>query len=252
MASHLLNELVAWMDLELATQSIKDYPNALNGLQLANNGKISRVAAAVDASEGTIREAISAGADLLIVHHGLFWSGLQRHTGPAFRKLKLAIDNNLAIYSSHLPLDIHPELGNNAILSSAIGITDSTPALELGGIDSGLAGHFTGSWSELLAATGNALGGGDLLSWGFGPTPRRVLVCSGAAGSEIARAARLADTFITGEGPHWSVPLAEELGINLIYGGHYRTETFGVKALANALNTRFNIPWTFIDRPTGL
>src|SRR5882672_10991895 len=117
-----LQKIVAFLDRELRTADVKDYPNAHNGLQLENEGEVTRVACAVDACEAVIDVACDAGADLLIVHHGMMWQGAQRLEGAAYRKLKRAIDGGLAIYSSHLPLDLHPRLGNNALLAKALGM----------------------------------------------------------------------------------------------------------------------------------
>lgn len=252
MAASLL-EIVTWLDDELRTSEIPDYPNALNGLQLASDGEVPRVVAAVDASLAVIEQAAQGGPGLLIVHHGMFWQGLQMVTGPVFRKLKCAMDAGLAIYSSHIPLDIHPTWGNNPLLARELGLGDAEPFFQWKGISLGMCGAWQGSREELLARVSQVVGGSAHLCPGGPEMPRKIGVITGGAGSEVAGVAELGvDTLITGEGPHWSYPLAEELGINVVYAGHYATETFGVKALANDLSQRFGIPWSFIDRPTGL
>src|SRR6218665_1598626 len=125
-----LEEVVAFLDRELKTAEIQDYPGAVNGLQLQNGGGIPRVIAAVDASLPVIEKAAAGGPGLLIVHHGMFWQGAQPLTGAFFRKIKAAMDAGLAIYSSHLPLDFHSEWGNNIRLCRAIGLENIRPFME--------------------------------------------------------------------------------------------------------------------------
>lgn len=248
-----LADIVSFLDQELRTSAIADYSGAVNGLQLASSGRISRIIAAVDASLSVIEEAAKGGPGLLIVHHGLFWQGVQPVTGPVYRKLKTAMDADLAIYSSHLPLDVHPVWGNNIRLAEAMGLDGITPFLQQNERFLGLKGSWHGSRVELCRCLENAVGGPVHVCPGGPETVQSVGLVTGGAGSEVAKAAAEGiDTFITGEGPHWSYPLAEELGVNLLYAGHYATETFGVRALAEALAARHSLPWKFIDRPTGL
>ena len=249
-----LTTLVHHLDALLKTSSIKDYSQAQNGLQLANNGYVTRVAVAVDACAAVIEEAIAMRADFLIVHHGLFWGGLQPLTGAFHKKIKMALDHNLAIYSSHLPLDFHSELGNNILLARALDLAELRPALLCQGNLLGLAGECAPLARDLfLEKVARVVEGSVHLAPGGPSTIRRVLVVTGGAGSEVAAAAAEGiDTFVTGEGPHWSYTSAEELGINLIYGGHYATETFGVKALGKNLSELFQLPCSFIPHPTGL
>lgn len=248
-----LAEITTFLDQELRIGEIPDYPGAHNGLQLECEVPVTRMAAAVDASLSVIEQAVADGAQLLLVHHGMFWQGLQPVTGPWFRKLKTAFEGGLAVYSAHLPLDVHPRLGNNARLAEAIGLAADEAILEWKGIHLGLAGEMDLARDELVERVGTAVGGPVHLCPGGPVRPRRVGLVTGGAGSEIASAADAGiDTFITGEGPHWSFPLAEELGINVLYAGHYATETFGVRALATKLEGEFGLEWSFIDRPTGL
>ena len=249
-----LSLLVSTMENLLRTGEIYDYPGAVNGLQIANSGKVSRIVAAVDACEEVIRESSKVPETLLIVHHGLFWNGVQTVTGAHYRKIKAALDGDLALYSSHLPLDLHPKLGNNALLATALGLTGIKPALEMKGQSVGVIGQLKGlkrdAFAELLSG---AVGGDVHLAPGGPEVIKSVLVVTGGAGSEVARAASLGvDAFVTGEGPHWSYTAAEELGVNLFYGGHYATETFGVKALASLIASKAGLAWSFLDHPTGL
>jgi dinuclear metal center YbgI/SA1388 family protein len=249
-----LSTIVGHLDRLLQTSSVRDYPQAHNGLQLGCDGTVKRVAVAVDACLPVIEEAIAAQADLLIVHHGIFWSGLQPITGAYYQKLKLAFQHGLAIYSSHLPLDLHPKVGNGILLAQELGLEASTPALQLHGELIGVKGicHPI-ERAAFLALVSRAVGGRVHLAPGGSEIVERVLVATGGAGGEIVAAAKEGvDTFVTGEGPHWSYTMAEELGINLIYAGHYATETFGVKALGALLEEEFGLPWFFIDHPTGL
>lgn len=247
-----LQDLVTRCDELLNTAAITDYPGAYNGLQLENRREITRIGAAVDSGESVIMEAVERDCSLLIVHHGLLWNPL-RFTGATFRKFKAAMDHGLAVYSSHLPLDLHPELGNNAQLASALGISNWTPAFPSKGQPIGLKADVSFSLEELARKLELALGCAAHLAPGGPSRTRRIGIVTGGAGSEVAKAvAEGCDTFITGEGPHWSYTAAEELGINVFYGGHYATETFGVKALASQLSKEFGVPWEFIDHPTGL
>ncbi len=248
-----LEEVVSLLDRELRTAEIADYPGALNGLQLSCEGGIPRFIAAVDASLPVIEKAAAGGPGLLIVHHGMFWQGAQPLTGAFYRKVKVAMEAGLAVYSSHLPLDFHPEWGNNALLAGAIGLRELSPFMDAKGRAMGLRGAWEGTRDELTRRVGMAVGGVVHVCPGGNEEIRSVGVVTGGAGSEVAKAAAEGvDAFVTGEGPHWSYPLAEELGLNVFYGGHYATETFGVKALAEMLGRSYALPWEFIDHPTGL
>jgi len=248
-----LSEAVELMDGLLNPSGVTDYPNALNGLQCGNSGGISRVGAAVDACEAVITEAAEAGVDLLIVHHGLFWGGLDRWTGATYRKMRILVEADMAVYSSHLPLDRHPEFGNNALLAKAIGLEGGEPFFPTGGQTIGLRFVEEVSREVLRGHLENAVGGPVHLAPGGPVLARKIGIVTGGAGADVAKAAAEGvDTFITGEGPHWSFTAAEELGVNLFYAGHYATETFGVKALAEKVASRFALPWQFIDHPTGL
>jgi dinuclear metal center YbgI/SA1388 family protein len=247
-----LNEIVDFLERELKVSSIADYPGAVNGLQLSNEGQVARIIAAVDASLPVIEAAAAGGPGLLIVHHGMFWQGAQPLTGAFYRKIRSAMEAGLAVYSSHLPLDVHPVWGNNILLANAIGLINPEPFFEQKGMCLGVRGSWTRTRDNLTKTLHDVLGGVHLCP--AGPEkPECVGIITGGAGSEVVKVSSAGvDTFITGEGPHWSYPLAEELGINLFYGGHYATETFGVRAISEALSREFKIPWSFIDHPTGL
>ena len=253
MATASLARIVRRCDQVLRTSQIQDWDRAHNGLQVENGGRVTRLAAAVDASLATVRLAIAAGADLLIVHHGLFWSDTVPWTGPRRELQRLLMTHDLAIYSSHLPLDLHPRLGNNARLAAALGFKRLRPFFFEKGAHIGLQTNGRIARDELMHRLSHATGVTPKLLPGGSSVCRRIGIVTGGAGSELKKAAAEGvDTFITGEGPHWAYALAEELGLNVLFGGHYATETFGVKALAEHLSNEFKLPWTFVDHPTGL
>ncbi|MBK1832971.1 Nif3-like dinuclear metal center hexameric protein [Roseibacillus ishigakijimensis] len=247
-----LCEITEFLDRELRLAEVPDYPGAHNGLQLENDGRVSKVATAVDASLAVVEKAVEAGADLLVVHHGLFWQGVRMLTGGQYRKFKAAFDGNLAIYSAHIPLDVHPQWGNNALLAQALGLEVSTTFLPWKGLELGLAGEWQGTWEDLLASIQEEVG--PIISFTRSQQAvGRLGLVTGGAGSEVetVRAAGI-DTFLTGEGPHWSFPLADELGLNVIHAGHYATETSGVRKVGELLSEKFKIEEQFLPSPTGL
>jgi len=248
-----LNKIAAHCDQILRTRDIGDYDGAANGLQVENSGAVTKIAATVDASLATIQLAIAANADLLIVHHGLFWASRQPWTGKNHELLRVLVENNLAIYSSHLPLDAHRSLGNNAQLCAALGLKNLKPFFESHGQSIGFKSRTKISRNDLAAKLERATGAKPKIIPGGNDICENIGVVTGGAGGELKIAeSEGVDTFITGEGPHWTFALAEELGLNVFYGGHYATETFGVKALAAHLAKKFKLPWKFLDHPTGL
>jgi dinuclear metal center YbgI/SA1388 family protein len=250
-----LTELTHYLDELLQVAVVPDYPKAVNGLQVENaKGEVTKIAAAVDAHLPVVKEAIARGCDLLLVHHGLFWSDVLPITGATFQKLRTSMENNLAVYGVHLPLDGHLELGNSILLGKALELDVVwKPFFPYQGFNIGVRAEVSVSRKELSERLASALGGKVHLCAGGPEMTQHIGIVTGGAGSEVAAAKALGiDTFITGEGPHWSYTLAEELGVNLFYGGHYATETFGVKALAAHLSGKFGLPWEFVDHPTGL
>jgi dinuclear metal center YbgI/SA1388 family protein len=248
-----LSEIISYTDRFLRIRDVGDWDNALNGLQIENSGRVTHIGAAVDVSTRVLTDAAKRGIDFLIVHHGLFWPGLQPIRGALRRQLRIAFENDVALYSAHLPLDIHPRVGNNAQLVAALGLKSAEPFLEEKGQRVGLKIRASLPCGELVRKLQEALNV-PVKVFSFGPKRTRSIgVVTGAAGSEIYRIADEGiDTFITGEAPHWAAVAAEEVGVNLLLGGHYATEVFGVKALAAHLSKRFRVPWEFIDCPTGL
>ena len=249
-----LSEITRYLDEYLRLRQIADYPEAHNGLQLENGGTVTKIGAAVDACGYTIRAAAERGIDLLLVHHGLFWGGVHPMVGNRYQMWKQAMDAGIAVYSAHLPLDAHPEIGNNVLLAAAVGLNETEPFMPYKGTMIGLRGKIEEEWRNVLAERLKRAVGGTVRMCPGGPVNTRTVgIVTGGAGAEVRAAAEAGiDTFITGEGPHWTYALAEELGVNILYGGHYATETFGVKALAAHLGERYVLPWEFIDHPTGL
>ncbi len=250
-----LHELTQYLDGYLRIAHIPDSRDALNGLQVENaRAGVSRVAAAVDACEATIRMASEADADLLLVHHGLYWGGLRPLTGMLYRRIRQLVRHDVALYAAHLPLDCHPEVGNNPVLARRLGLELRGAFGASDGVEIGVWGVLDEPREDFARRVGQVLAAGPPRLLPFGPLrTRRVGVVTGAGGSLIAQAAAAGlDTLLTGEGQHWTYFDAEELGINVVYAGHYATETVGVQALAEHLTTRFGVPSVFLDHPTGL
>jgi dinuclear metal center YbgI/SA1388 family protein len=248
-----LPEIVDYTNDFLRIREIGDWDNALNGLQIENSGDVTKIGASVDVSTRVLAAAAKQNVDLVIVHHGLFWQGLQPVTGALRRQLELAFENDIALYSAHLPLDSHSRVGNNAQLAAALGLTSNQPFFEEKGQLIGVKARVSLPRDEVDRKLQKALSG-PVKAFMFGPKKTGTIgIITGGAGSEIYRLAQEGiDTFITGEAPHWAAVAAEELGMNLLLGGHYATEVFGVKGLAAHLSKRFKIPWAFIDCPTGM
>lgn len=253
--SSTLEAIVKFADKTLRNAEIKDWSGAKNGLQLQNDGTVTRIGAAVDSHLGVLEEAINRGIDLLIVHHGLYWGEVTPLTGVNYKKVKLSLTHNLAVYSAHLPLDLHPKIGNNVLLAKALGFSIEKRKPFFFDHEQYIGFKFDVRLQRdaLQKKLADVLGVKPV-SLPHGPEAiRKVGIVTGGAGGELVKAAEEGiDTFITGEGPNHSYGVAKELGINVFYGGHYATETFGVKALADSIAQRFQLPWQFVDVPTGL
>jgi dinuclear metal center YbgI/SA1388 family protein len=259
-----LSELAAYLDEYLRIHDIPDEPNAVNGLQVENSGRVGSVVAAVDASQATIEGVIAAlepgqPPPLLLVHHGLLWDGNIPLTGRRYRRVSALLEHDIALYAAHIPLDVHPEVGNNAVLAERLGIQVQGWFGDYRGIAIGVWGPAPPSLATREAVALEldrvlrTLKGSARLIPGGPERPGRIGIITGGAGNMItaARQAGL-DTYITGEGPHHTYFEAMEGSLNLIYAGHYATETLGVQALASHLAERFELDWDFHDHPTGL
>lgn len=247
-----LKEIVAFLDSELKISAIEDYAGAVNGLQIENDGNVDCIFSAVDASLAVVEKAAERGG-LLLVHHGMFWKGVQPLTHSFYRKIKAAMDGNLAIYSAHIPLDIHPVFGNNALLAEAIGLKSAEPILEKKGWPMGVAGEWGKSLDELIAAVEKAVNRNIHVCRSGKSCVGKVAVITGGAGSQVSKIdTAQVDAFVTGEGPHWSFIEAEEKSLNVLYAGHYATESFGVEKLGAHLSERYQVGFDFIHRTGGL
>jgi dinuclear metal center YbgI/SA1388 family protein len=254
-----LATIATHLDTLLDTATIPDYPGAVNGVQLANRGSITRIAASVDISRRVVEQTVQAQANLLIVHHGMFWGGVQPIVGAAFERMRLLIAHDVAVYSSHLPLDAHQSLGNNVLLARTLGLEPAGGFARFKSVDVGVRGQSDVATAELWqrADAFARVNGGVARSTMIAPDhrTRRWGICTGAGASTetLLEAQTLQlDTLIVGEGPHHTAVSADDAGLVVIYAGHYATETLGVRALADHLTATFGIPSTFVAAPTGL
>lgn len=249
-----LEEITRFLDDYLDSGGTPDYPGALNGLQVAGPESVTRFAVAVDASEAVI-EAVTGWADLLVVHHGLFWGGLRPLTGPRFHRIKALIEGRTALYSSHLPLDRHPEAGNAVVLARRLHLANLEPFGEYQGTHVGWRGTVRAAQRALGDFRGELAGvlGREVTTLPGGPAMvRSAAVVTGAGASTLEEAAEAGvDVLVTGEAQHHHAIDAAELGVTVLLGGHYETETFGVTRIAEVLTDRFGIEGRFVDSPTG-
>ena len=254
-----LSACIAFLDAMLETDRVPDYDQALNGLQLENAGTVSRVAVAVDFSSAAVVQAVGTGADLLIVHHGMFWGEPRPIVASRYARLRTAMAHNLAVYASHIPLDVHPTVGNNARLAHVLDLVPTHSFGRYRTIHVGVGGTSDLATEQLIdrvRAFAEPLGtqvvatpctaGRRTAHWA-------IVTGAGASTATLDEAAEAGvDTLIVGEGPHHTAVEAVERGIAVIYAGHYATETLGVQALGNAIEREFELPWTFLHVPTGL
>jgi dinuclear metal center YbgI/SA1388 family protein len=255
----VLESIAHFADMLLETGNTEDYPNALNGVQLENRSPIRGIAAAVDFSSRSIQGAIATDSNLLLVHHGMFWGGLEKLTGGAYRRVQKLIELDIAVYASHLPLDRHPTLGNNVLLARELGLEPTGGFARFENFFIGVSGESDIDTSALATRARQfaAAQGGDVRVSPSkqGRRTKRWAICTGAgaAGDTLKEASAAGiDTLIVGEGPHWTAVQADESDLVIIYAGHYATETLGIRALAQHLAERFNLPWHFVSAPTGL
>lgn len=252
-------ELVLYLDDILETATIPDYQGAVNGLQLANRGRVTSVAASVDFSTTAVNAAIAAGADFLLVHHGMFWSGARPITGASYDRFRSLVENDIAVYSSHLPLDRHSRFGNNVLLSEQLGLVSSGEFAAFKGTSIGVRGEADVATSEIVrrARDFTAHHGGTVVATPFedGRRTAQWAICTGAgASAETLQEAVTTgiDTLIVGEGPHWTAIEAADTGLTIIYAGHYATETLGVAALGRHVAERYGLEFIAVNAPTGL
>ncbi len=247
-----IHQISQYLDGLLEIHSIRDYPKALNGLQVENKATVSKVGLAVDACLATINMAKDAGCQMMFVHHGLFWGGLQSVRGPHYQKLAALIKSDIALYSAHLPLDMHPLLGNNRALADQIGLEKVEAFGECEGQLIGLKGRVRRQSVKEVARKLEMQLSGPVKVIGQGEVETVGLV-TGGAGDMIHQAVDAGlDCYITGEGANHQYHEAEEAGCALLFAGHYATETGGVKAVGRHLKEQFKLDTVFLDYPTGM
>ncbi|HLI32531.1 MAG TPA: Nif3-like dinuclear metal center hexameric protein [Solirubrobacteraceae bacterium] len=250
-----LAEIVAACDALLAPERFADY--CPNGLQVEGRSEVRRIASAVSAHAELFERAIASGVDLLLTHHGLLWGSAPTPLTGAFRqRLKLLLEADISLLAYHLPLDAHPELGNNALIARALGAQSLTPFAEHRGQPIGFIAQLPSPGSEprALHAAIERLCGREPLHFDFGPTPvRSIAIISGAGASYLEQAiAAGADAFLTGEPAERVMAIAKEAGVHFIAAGHYATETFGIRQLGAHLAERFGLEHVFIDIPNPI
>jgi dinuclear metal center YbgI/SA1388 family protein len=253
-----LSTIVERLDDRLATADYADVDASANGLQVGpEEASVESAVFAVDAARATIDAAIERDADLLVTHHGVSWGGIERVTGTHYGRIAPLVDNDVALYASHLPLDGHQELGNAAGVADMLGLVDREPFGSVGAQSIGQRGRLATSLSadSLRARLDDALdtGGREVRLLDFGPEEIRdaaIVTGSGTDWLDEAVAAG-ADVLITGEGKQKVYHEAREAGINVVLAGHYATETFGVRSL-QSLVEGWGVETSFIDEPTGI
>ena len=249
----VLEHILQYLDRAFEVGGFPDYSDAFNGLQLEGKGEVTRIGAAVDGSVQTIEAAVERGVDFLLVHHGLFWGGAGPLTGVRLKKVAPLVKHGTSLYSLHLPLDAHPDFGNNSILLRELGLE---PEGRFGTFKDVPIGWWAGAVrgrDQLVRDLEEVLGEKVRVIPGGPERTERVGVLSGAGSSALSEAATIGlDSLITGEAPHHAFHDAMELGLNLFLAGHYATETFGVQAVAANLSDNFDVPWEFLHFPTGL
>jgi dinuclear metal center YbgI/SA1388 family protein len=246
-----LDTLVSYCDRRTRMAAFKDAPGAMNGLQFENSGRVTRIGAAVDAGIDPFEKAVAAGVDFLIVHHGMFWEMPRTITGTTRRRIAVLSRGDCALYSSHLPLDSHPQLGNNALLARQLGLRPSRGFLQNPGGPIGRIAASALSRAALRRRLEKLYPRVVAIEYGSA-SPRKVAFCSGSGNSAVGELRREGvDTLVTGELREEWFTVAQEQRLNLYLCGHYATEVHGVRALAAELSKKFGLPWEFIatDNP---
>lgn len=244
-----LEDLVLYCDKRTRRTAFKDAPGAFNGLQVANNGRVTKIGAAVDAGVAPFQKAVAAGVDFLIVHHGMYWDMPRPLTGPVYERVATLMRGNCALYSNHLPLDGHPEIGNNALLAKQLGLKPTRPFLVRDGESIGCIADLRGATLDragLRAKLEQLYPRVIAIECGL-RAPRGIAFCSGSGNSAIPELGPAGvDTLVTGELREEWFNRAQEEKLNLYLCGHYATEVHAVRALAAELAKKFKLPWEFI------
>ena len=244
-----LSSIVSHLDRELRIHEIADSSN--NGLQVQNSGKVRKVCCGVDASVEFFEEAKERGADLLIVHHGISWrDSLKSITRLNYKRIKLLMDSDIALYACHLPLDTHPKYGNNVLIGKALGLKHLKPFGSYEGSKIAWSGTIpSGMRYAQFRKKAEKIFGRELheMKFGLGTVKKVVVVSGGGAGMINDAVEAGADMFVSGEPTLAGRNLLSDAGMNGLFCGHYTTETFGVKALAEVVKKKFGVSAEFID-----
>ncbi len=244
-----LNDVVTYCDRRTRRAAFKDSPGAFNGLQVANDGRVTKIGAAVDSGLIPFQQAVAAGVDFLVVHHGMYWDMPRPLTGPVYERVATLVRDNCALYSNHLPLDAHPAIGNNALLAKQLGLKPSRPFLVRDGESIGCIARFRNSRGSIRRKLESLYPRVIALEYGSA-SPKAVAFCSGSGNSAVPELGSAGvDTLVTGELREEWFNTAQEQRLNLYLCGHYATEVHAVQALAAELARKFKLPWEFI--PTG-
>jgi dinuclear metal center YbgI/SA1388 family protein len=242
-----LVDIVAYCNKRVSLDTVKDFSGALNGLQFQNNGIVTKIGAAVDAGKVPFEKAVQAGVDFLIVHHGMYWSPFPPVTGVQYEKVRTLLNGNCAVYGSHLPLDCHPEIGNNAILAKKLGLDVIETFLNYEGNDIGLIVNGITDREELEKRLGALFSNGFTMMAEGNSTLSRIGILTGSGSSALPYLKKFGvDTFITGELKQNFYNQAQEENLNLYCCGHYATEVYGVDALAKEVAEKFSLEYEFI------
>ena len=245
-------ELTTYLDNYLQIAAISDY--GPQGLQVeAANKNVRRVALAVDTAPATIAAAAKWQADMLLVHHGILWRSVERIAGPLGQRVRLLLENNIHLYAAHLALDAHHEVGNNAVLARMLGMQVDDWWCDVMGTKIGAIGRIDTSLHSLITTVNDRLNT-QARALDQGPSQVRMLaIISGFGADRVGEAKEMgADTILTGETSHANYWAAADYGINVIFGGHYATETVGVRALGEHLVKQFELEVRFFDFPTAM
>ncbi len=232
---------------------ISAYPDSsINGLQVEGGEAVEKVAFAVDASMQSFMQAVEVEADLLVCHHGIIWNGIERVTGLVRDRLKFLLENEISLYAAHIPLDAHPEIGNNAMILRSIGVEPEEEFGDYRGVKIGFAGYTSEDFEEILEKLEDRFGDVGYMKFG-NDVIEKVAAVSGRGAGYIEEAMRSqVDLLITGEIEHSAYHTARDAEMNVIYLGHYSSETLGMKALMNVVEDKLGLDVEFLDIPTEL
>ncbi len=248
------HDLVSYLDAYLQIASFAPIDYSLNGLVVGTpeEKEVRTIAVAVDASLSTFERAAEEQCDFLIVHHGLFWGTPIAITGAHYRRVKALMDSRMSLYAAHLPLDAHPEVGNNIRMARALALEDIAPFSPYKGVPIGFSGRLVQERDAQWICDRLGFEEPTVLLLGKSSFSTVGIVSGGASDDPSQAIASGLDLFITGEVKHQAFHEAAEAHTSIIGGGHYNTETFGVRALGEHLGERFGLSVRFIANPTGL